>query len=285
MKGQVILILLLVMAVGLSIGLSVIQRSLGDLSSAGKVEQSSRAFSAAEAGIERALQGTCTTGNCVAFSDNSAEASVSDTGLLPRIPSSGQQPALEYPPLSKEAAAQFWLSDYNSADNLITSPYTGSPANSIDIYWGSSADDKAAIEITAVYFDSSSTSYKNSKFFYDSNSSRATSNNFTPASCTNPQINTILGSSRTFYCSARLSIPANTIMIRTRLLYNNTTQPVAVAGAGTCGDACSLRPQARVLTSSGTAGSVSRTVQLFKLEKVVPPFLDFAIFSQGEISK
>ena len=44
--ATIILILVLVMTVALAIGISVIQRSLSDISTATKVEQSSRAFSA-----------------------------------------------------------------------------------------------------------------------------------------------------------------------------------------------------------------------------------------------
>ncbi len=43
-KGQLILILILVMTVALSIGLSIVQKSLVDVSTSSKVEQSSRAF-------------------------------------------------------------------------------------------------------------------------------------------------------------------------------------------------------------------------------------------------
>ena len=62
-KGQIILILLLVMTVALGVGLTIVQRSLTDISTSTKVEQSSRAFSAAEAGIEKALQGDISSVN------------------------------------------------------------------------------------------------------------------------------------------------------------------------------------------------------------------------------
>src|SRR5204863_1532604 len=90
MRGQVLLILLLVMTVGLAIGLSIIQRSLSDVSTASKIEQSSRAFSAAEAGIERALKGNCSSGSCVTFQNN-AQATIQDSGLVPVAASSGKQ--------------------------------------------------------------------------------------------------------------------------------------------------------------------------------------------------
>lgn len=55
-RGQMILVILLVMAVGLTIGLSVASRSITDVNFSTKIEDSSRAFSAAESGIEEALR-------------------------------------------------------------------------------------------------------------------------------------------------------------------------------------------------------------------------------------
>lgn len=55
-SGQVVLIVLLVMVVVLTIGLSLISQSVTDISISKDEEESIRAFSAAEAGIEAALQ-------------------------------------------------------------------------------------------------------------------------------------------------------------------------------------------------------------------------------------
>lgn len=286
MKGQVILILLLVMTVGLAIGLSVIQRSLSDVSTASKVEQSSRAFSAAEAGIERALQpgSNCGT-NCVNFNENSAQATVQDNGRVPAIALRGQQQdALEYPPISKETVAQFWVADPNSVSIPTTSSYTGLPVNTIDVYWGNSTTDQAAIEITSIYY--SGGQYLNQKNFYDSAISRISQNGFSsPTLIPSTSIRTTTGIIQSFSYGTRVPIPPNTIMIRTRFLYTSTDQPIAVRGVGTCGLACSIPPQARIILSSGTAGSAERKIQFFSLDKVLPPYLDFAIFSTGDISK
>ncbi|MBI2029444.1 hypothetical protein HYT02_03450 [Candidatus Gottesmanbacteria bacterium] len=55
-RGEIILIILLVMAVGLTIGLAVASRSITDVRLSNQIEESSRAFSAAEAGIEEVLK-------------------------------------------------------------------------------------------------------------------------------------------------------------------------------------------------------------------------------------
>lgn len=53
--GQALLIVLLVMAVGLTMGLAVVSRSVTDIRISQQEEESARAFSSAEAGIEEAL--------------------------------------------------------------------------------------------------------------------------------------------------------------------------------------------------------------------------------------
>lgn len=55
-SGQIILVLILISTIGLTIGLSLISRSITDVRISSQIEESSKAFSAAEAGIEAALR-------------------------------------------------------------------------------------------------------------------------------------------------------------------------------------------------------------------------------------
>lgn len=280
-RGQVILILLLVMTVGLAIGLSVVQRSITDISTATKVEESSRAFSAAEAGIEKALRGDS---NPVTFSETGASAAISDSGLLPLA---GQP--LEYPLISKEEVAQVWLADPQTLNQYYNQPY-------LEIAWGATniqnPDEYPAIEVVVIYFAGGL--YQSKKFYFDSNSLRASLNGFQNISdnCSNsPAVfSTSMGQNRVFYCRNSLSLSGITptlMLLRARILYSNVSQPFAVLPwGGNCGtNACSLPPQARMITSTGIAGATSRQVQVFRLERVVPPYFDYAIFSLGEIQK
>lgn len=276
--GQVLLILLLVMAVGLGVGISVIQRSVSDVSTSSKVEQSTRAFSAAEAGIEKALQETCSSDPCVNFPENNSTASIVGGGLLPAEP--GQ--ALEYPEISKEKIAQFYLADPATGNNYYTQ-------TSLDVFWGNSSSDRAAIELTFIYFDG--TTFKNNKIFYDQ-ISRIPSNGFIiiTANATdncNGSNTTGLAGGATFQCKKRVSgLQSNLKILRARLLYNNTDQPIAIKPTDTTGcSGCSIPPQAKVITSTGSSGSTQRTIQLFSEDQVVPFFFDYAIFSAGDINK
>ncbi len=295
-KGQVILILILVLTVALSIGLSIVQKSLVDVSTASKVEQSSRAFSAAEAGVEKALKGDT---SLQTFTDNSSKITeITPIGLIPATPAAGSpQAALELPPLAKEDVAQVWLADPDQ--NVKLPDCTADPAkhqpvcyaqDTLDIYWGNSLTDKAAIELTLVYYDGSA--YKSSKWYLDHTlASRNTPNGFGVAdSCTGserPQTGTIDYQCRKtldFLLIKSANPSATWMLIRARLLYNSTSQPFAVQAVGNCAT-CFLPPQARSVSSTGVSGDTQRKVNIFQLYKVVPPYFDYAIFSAGEIKK
>lgn len=56
MSGQILVVLLLIMIVGLTVGLYLLGRTTTDISLTTKITDSSRAFNAAEAGVEEAIR-------------------------------------------------------------------------------------------------------------------------------------------------------------------------------------------------------------------------------------
>lgn len=303
-KGQLIIMLVLVMTIGLAIGLSIIQKSLTDVSTATKVEQSSRAYSAAEAGIEKALKGD-NDDVTSSYTGNDSKASITDTGLQPS-PQSGSDPQspIEYQSLSKEDLAQVWLASYFLSGNppplyykgVVTSPLT------LDVFWGTpNTTDLAALELSVVYYDNSVTpaAYKNDKIYLDNPNAlvggvtRTDLNKFnkpgTVVTCDNARIPKPVEKFSKYQCYTNITLPSVTnkipILIRARLLYNTTSQPFAVQAVGNCGRDCSLPPQARSVVSTGTSGDTQRKVRFFQMNKVVPQYFDYAIFSAGDISK
>lgn len=283
--GQVILGLILVMVIALGIGLSVVQRSLVDISTSSKVEDSSRAFSAAEAGIEKALKVGTTTVDFTA--ENNSRAAVSDSGLLPCIPGvgacpPGQQAPLEYPPLAKEEVAHFWLASPTASLPVCTAPDVCYTPTMLDVYWGNSTLDRAALELTLVYHTGGV--YQSRKWYLDQ-ISRSNGFDTTLPTCTGGY--SPAGSTSIFQCKVRIgqspadtSLPSGLMLLRARLLYNSTSQPIAIQGVGG-----SIPPQAKIIKSIGSSGETQRTVQVFQIEKVVPPYFDFVIFAVGEIKK
>ncbi|TSC65371.1 MAG: Uncharacterized protein CEO21_430 [Microgenomates group bacterium Gr01-1014_80] len=276
------MVLLLVMTVALGIGLSVITRTLTDVSTSTKVEQSSRAFSAAEAGIEQALKQNYSP---VIF-PNQSQATVNPPVELPLA---GQ--GLEYPPVGKEETAHFWLANPNSPDNPPAAYYT---APSVDLYWGApglGGRDQAAIEVTLTHLAGGI--FQSKKFFYDPvpggiPPGRQENGFSDPAAiagdgCLGYTITTSFGPNRNFFCRVNISFSGlgAPMILRARLLYTGISQPIALMPVG----GASLPPQAEIYTSIGTSGSTQRTIQLFSLKKVVPFYMDYAIFSAGPINK
>lgn len=279
-RGQTILILVLVMTVALAIGISVTQRSLSDISTSTKVEQSSRAFSAAEAGIDKAIQNNTAITTSIPLGNNSAIASVT---VNENVPGPGE--AFEYPSLQKEEMAHVWLAD---PDDL-TEVYAGS---SLGIYWGdpniTATGDKPAIAITVVY-QTTAGAYKSKKYYYDELLTR--NNRFPqPDSCTlSPIITSEAPGGKTFYCKEDIDVSAGAfspdvldrlILVRARLLYNEKAHPLAVRPIGG-----NLPYQGKKFLSTGVSGDTTRKVQVLREEKVVPPYFDYGIFSMAEIDK
>lgn len=277
--GQIVIVLLLTMLVALAVGLTITQRSITDISTSTQTEQSTRALSAAEAGLEKALsQGTSFTKLDLGNQSN-VDVKVSDS--LP-----GVKQALENPSVGKEEIAQFWLA---SPVNF-TQYYN---QNQIDIYFGESpaAAVKPAVEITYVYKNTSTNEYALLKKFVDSDPASRSNNGFDP--CTPPQppdsIPTTSSANSTFLCKYTLiglTTSGTPMLIRVRPLYA-TNQKIAVkpydAGPG-CTTGCSLPPQAALYTSIGTAGQSQKTLRLLKT-KAIPFFFDYAVFSTGDITK
>lgn len=285
-KGQIVLILVLVMTVALAIGISVVQRSISDISTSSKVEESSRAFSAAEAGIEKAIQENRAIASPVPLGDSAIIQSVNIQAIVP----APHQALEEAKPIGKEELSQVWL-----ADPQRTPPGQYYNQNNLDIYWGvkdpnNNPDNNPAIELTVIYLRG--VSYQSKKFWYDSNQARIGSNKFTPADCRDQgyTINTSVGSDRHFFCKTTLDLRGLTptlILLRARILYSSNAQPFAVQPrGGNCPtNVCSLPPQTKIYTATGTSGETTRKVQVSRQDQVVPSYFDYGIFSVGAVTK
>lgn len=312
-NGQIVIILLMTMLVGLAVGLVVTQRSLTDVSTSTQTEQASRAFSAAEAGLEKALSQTGTSSDIPSFQlGNESAANVRVNADIPENTGcdNGGPCALEYPPIGRETIAQFWLANPEGLN--IGSPAGFYTTNKFELYFGdlneeskalyaATPAEKPAIAVNVVTFNG--TSYVSNRYYYDSDSTRASGNGFIPArDCSiggfSTKTNNASSLQSSFYC--KVSVPPGSptdcgvikwkpyscnnnipVMVRARFLYSSGKHPVALKPLG----GRALPPQASIFVSTGTAGQSQKRVKAFRLKHVVPPFFDFAIFSLGNIEK
>src|SRR3989338_10527364 len=81
-KGQAVLLILLVVAVALGLGLSIISQSTTDVRISQQEQDAARAFNAAEAGIETALQDISVIGGSLTIDSIPVEYTVTGKDFL-----------------------------------------------------------------------------------------------------------------------------------------------------------------------------------------------------------
>lgn len=149
-RGQALLIVILIMIISLTVGLAIVSRSITNLRVSTEEENSQRALSAAEAGIE-ILQKNLATRIPITISgvplNTNSELSQIESAELKNI--TGNEIALNNGAVvEKNDGVDFWLSDYPGYGNQ----WPSSPTGQFDVYWGSSTDPctDAAIEIILI---------------------------------------------------------------------------------------------------------------------------------------
>lgn len=139
-KGQSLLIVVLVMVVALTVGLSVASRSITNLRIASEEQNSQAAFSAAEAGIEKALQ-ISQTGNVITDQSIGTNITIKKTVVTP-VGGGKEFLVNNGNPVAEDDGADIWLINHNSDGSLDFSSgwQSLSGDKKITIFWGSASD-------------------------------------------------------------------------------------------------------------------------------------------------
>lgn len=285
-KGQALLIIILVMTVVLTIALSLVSRTISDISISKKEDDSSRAFSAAEAGVEQALlKGTSTSfvGNVTSTDSFSASATP--------LSSEGTEYAMPLL-LAAGETAPVWLVNHAEDGSLTCSAaspcFTG---NTLKVCWGASGTDPGvsttpAVEVSIVYLtsDTDLSTARIARGAYDPFPSRPDANSFTTGSEGSCTIGTqAYEFSRTVDLSALGVLVRPTVDVRRGpqylrfgMLYNtNQSHPIGatIVGPG------AFPVQGSKIVSAGTSGTATRSLEVYQLFADLPPIFDFALFS------
>lgn len=267
-KGQTIIILLLVMVVGLTIGLSLVNRSLTDIKISQQTEQSQRAFSAAEAGLEYVLsQGLANIPlGSAGIPKTPITENVYYSGQVEKVGSVGYE-------LSGKAAVE---KDDVAQVNLDSADLEGRTlATSLDIYWGEYGTSQvpcgtppvASLELTFV--TKSGTTYGIQKYAY--NACNIVANNFEYVpSLPAP---TPGGSSTSYFTIKNVGIPLDSKILRIKPLYNNASIKIVPQGG-------QLPQQAYKLTVKGEAQGKVRAIEWQQpIKPALPAIFDYVLFS------
>lgn len=288
-SGQALLLVLLAMAVVLTLVLSGLSRSVTDVQVTATREDSQRAYTAAESGVEQAL---LAAGNISLNLGNgsSFDAQISGVG-------EGKQQYVYPSKLSSGESGTFWFVSHKPDNTLActgnTYPcFTGSSLS--NICWGDDPtidSETPALELT-VYYDPAPgqpgiaaqdfSTVKVVQGVYDANLTRVASNKFAQATtdCTvdgqhfafktgTVNLNT-LG-----VPPACNGIPGCLIMARARLIYNDDKHSIGIKTPLSQ----VLPSQGRQIVSTGNSGVSTRKIEVFETFPELPLAFDTAVFS------
>lgn len=282
-SGQALLIVLLAMSVVMTVVLSVVSRSITDISVTTYEEESQRAFDAAEAGIEETL----ISGLAPADEINIGDASFKVKQDYP-TPVDDQ---FKYPPdLFSGESATFWFVSQDDLGNLTCDGKPCFDGGAIkNIGWGKSGSPETpAVEISIFYDDTLTAAFtipndlsnvKILRYALDP-LEPARGNNFDPSkgSCKiaghkfpystgNINLVPVLGDP----CAKN---PGCILMVKVRMFYNSSDpQPVAINS--------NLPSQGKSIKSTGMAGESTRKIEVFQSYPETPFVFDAAVFSPG----
>lgn len=266
-KGQTLLIVLLIFTVVVTIGLALIGRSTTDVSLTERVEESARAFAAAEAGIEESLQtGLSSNVTLISGTEFISDVSVLGGGGSVYTPNEALQIG--------ESKAVF-LVGHNDNGTLNESDVNGYKGSTIDVCWrhGGVAP---ALEIDVYY--KVGNQYYVERGAYDPDDETRVTNQFSDVT---DEIN---GCGTTGVYKVTVAMPSASGAVPLMLLVRpyKSYASIMVEPAG----GALLPVQGKEIVSTGTSGSgVSRRILVQVGYKVPLSFLDFAIYSQGSFSR
>lgn len=273
-EGQILLITLLVLVVAATVVLSLIGRATLDLTISNQIEESARAFNAAEAGIEEAFRSGVGSGGAQVLApgvtyDVSVAAIGGQSGVYP-IPRKTPQGVTE----------TVWLVNHNDDGSLDETPrYT---ANTLDMCWSKESTTPALV-VSVLYKEGTNGTYQVARVALDPDAA-SRGNNFDSAVVTSngcglgnyyeKQINfTSLGISLSGANRDTL------LALRLRPEYADTMLAFETAGGAT------LPKQGNRIESVGTTQTgVTRKVVVYQQYRAASAIFDAVIYSQSSFS-
>lgn len=261
--GQVLLITVLVLSIAITIALSLIGRGVTDVSMSKNMEESARAFSAAEAGIEEALNGTVIT-----------DAKTYATGVTYQSSSSiigGSTSEYTLPVTNLGEVASVWLVDHDSANGITDASYY--MGTSLDICWTKPTDGTtpAAIEVDLYY--KSGSAYLIQRGAYDPEILSRPSSNFSSITDQNGSCGSVKNAYR-----QTITIPGGIpYLLRVRPFYHQTAITVSPIGTD-----ITLPKQGVEITSTGkTDSGITRKIVVKRQYPAPPSIFDYSVYSQN----
>lgn len=260
-KGQALLIVVLVMVVALTIGLSIISKSIINVRTTTEEANSAQALAAAEAGVAQAIQTNqgVPIGSDITYGSNNASFTSTFS------PTSGQTTVLLNGGsiVPQDEGSDLWFAPHDSSGvpDYTFNSSNGWPGTSMNIYWGDATPcpNQAALEILLI--KAPSTDPVAVRYALDPCSSRATTGATGNYFTTTPSITagSVTIGGKTFQYTFNLN-PSGGLIARITPIYNNAN--VAVRDLSST----SFPSQGAIITATGKAKdtTIQRKLNVFQ---------------------
>lgn len=273
-NGQVVLITLLVLSFAVTVALSLISRTSTDLSISNQIEDSAKAFSAAEAGVEQALKSGVTgvpIAGVLTASNVQYSTTVSDVG--------GAAGVYEFPQKTLAGATEtLWL--VNHTDTGAVDESILYPGNTFSVCFSHAEGNVPAFVLGVLYKRAGA--YYLAKGAYDPVAARALTDSFSGVDDQNAGCGKTVVYRKNFNFLIDFGInPASDtiLMLRLRPVYNNAKFYFDPNGTV-------LPLQGKRIESVGTAGSgVTRKIVVYQQYKSPGSIFDNVLYSQTDLTK
>lgn len=258
-RGQILILVLLVVVVALAVGLSVASRNITNLRTSTQTEQSQRAFSAAEGGVEDVLSRLSQIAANPSITSGVVE-NVTVGGITARVDIKGN--STYQATIEEGTVGQIDLAGPPAASDTLT------------VEWAKNSDavessQPASIEVTQVY--GTSPNYNQTRNAYSGGTfAGRDETGFVGGNC-------IYTSE--FKCRVTVAVSGSPVVLRLRPFWVKTTVRVTSSGA--------LPLQTYDVTSTATTDlGITRRVQVTRTAlPALPAAFDYVLFSEGSIVK
>jgi len=291
-KGQALVLVLLSLAVVLTLVLFVLSRSVTDVAVSSRAEEAVRAFSAAEAGVEKSLivglsSGLTDIGNAKFTANVSSFAEGSSAFTYPISLSSGE-------------TASLWFVSHDADGNIVCGGGKCFTGHMLKICWGkpgtaSGTATTPAVELSVIYAATPGdySTLRIARGVFDPNTGRQASNAFS-----SPDGGTCVVDGENFEFQktvdlATISTPVppgsytaeNGLQLaHVRIFYNTDTSHKVGFDVSQAGNSL-LPSQGLLVDSSGEAGESTRRLSVFQGWPEAPSVFEYSVYSSTGLTK
>lgn len=264
-SGQALLVILLVMAVALTIGLSVVSRSITDIRLSQQQEESARVFSIAEAGLESLLAGQeLPSFEGFDITTDTWELGSSDSFVFPTAVKAGETQSV-------------WLVSHDG--DALDDDFRD--FNDFTFYWGNEgltggSNTDPALEAVVIY--QTGGQYTTRRVAFDPKIGR--SGGFKTASVGNFLFGEKTFSFRAKFTDDRAFPSGNFYALRIKLLYNDEPQ---ILGIKSDGADLPLQGSCYQVGAQSAETGIARKVEQCQLYKALPAIFDYVLFSESSL--